>query len=58
MLARDDDVDVVAAAQAVVGDREERVGVGRQVDADDVRLLVHHVVDEPGVLMGESYNFV
>ena len=54
LLAGDDHVDVVAAAQAVVGDRQERVRVGRQVDADDLRLLVHDVVDEAGVLVREA----
>ena len=34
LLAGDDDVDVVAAAQAVIGDAQQAVGVGRQVDAD------------------------
>ena len=53
LLARDDHVDVVAAAQAVIGDREQAVGVGRQVDAHDLGLLVDHVVDEAGVLMAE-----
>ena len=46
LLAGHDHVHVVAAAQAVVGDREQRVRVGRQVDADDLGLLVHDVVDE------------
>ena len=54
LLARDDDVDVVPAAQAVVGDGEERVGVRRQVDADHLGLLVHDVVDEPRVLVREA----
>ena len=54
LLAGHDDVDVVAAAQAVVRDREHRVGVRRQVDADDLGLLVDHVVDEARVLMGEA----
>ena len=54
LLAGDDDVDVVAAAQAVVGDREEAVRVRRQVDADDLRLLVHDVVDEAGILVREA----
>ena len=54
LLAGDDDVDVVAAAQAMVGDREQRVGVGRQIDADDVRLLVDHMIDEAGVLVAEA----
>ena len=54
LLAGDDDVDVVAAAQAMVGDREQAVGVGRQVDADDLGLLVHDVVDEAGILVAEA----
>ena len=54
VLARHDHVDVVPAAQAVVHHREQAVGVRRQVDADDLRLLVDHVVDEAGVLVGEA----
>ena len=33
---------------------EQRVGVGRQIDADDVGLLVDDVVDEARVLMAEA----
>ena len=54
LLAGDDDVDVVPAAQAVVGDREQAVCVRRQVDADDLGLLVHDVVDEARVLVREA----
>ncbi len=54
LLAGDDDVDVVAAAQAVVGDREQAVGVRRQIDADDLGLLVHHVIDEARILVREA----
>ena len=36
LLVGDDDVDVVDGAEAVVGDGEEAVGVGREVDAGDV----------------------
>ena len=54
LLAGDDDVDVVAAAQAVIGHRQQRVGVRRQIDADDLRFLVHDVIDEAGVLVAES----
>ena len=53
LLAGDDDVDVVATAQAVIGDRQQGVRVGRQVDPDDVGLLVDDVVDEAGVLVAE-----
>ena len=53
LLADDDDVDVVTAPQAVVGHREQAVGIGRQVHTNDLGLLVHDMVDEAGVLMGE-----
>ena len=33
---------------------EQRVGVGRQVDADHLGLLVDHVVDEAGILVAEA----
>ena len=54
LLAGDDDVDVVAAAQAVIGDGQQAVGVGRQIDADDLGLLIDDVVDEPRVLVAEA----
>ena len=54
VLAGDDDVDVVAGAQAVVHRGQQGVGVRRQVDPHDLGLLVHDVVDEPGVLVGEA----
>jgi hypothetical protein len=54
LLARDDHVDVVAAAEAVIADREQGVRVRGQVDTDDLGLLVHDVVDEAGILMREA----
>ena len=54
LLAGHDHVDVVAAAQAVVGHRQQAVGVGRQVDAHDLGLLVDDVVDEARVLVREA----
>ena len=51
MFAGDDDVDVMPAAQAVVHHREEAVGVGGQIDADDLRFFVDDVIDEAGVLV-------
>ena len=54
LLAGDDDVDVVAAAQAVIGHREQRVGIGRQIDANDLGLLVDHMIDKARVLMAEA----
>ena len=53
LFAGDDHIDVVAAAQAMVGDREEAVGVGRQIHADHLGLLVHDVIDEAGILVRE-----
>src|SRR5581483_2606410 len=40
LFARDDDVDIIPAAQAMIHDREQGVRVGRQVYADDVGLFV------------------
>src|SRR5690349_9304434 len=54
LLAGDDDVDVVAAAQAVVGHGQQGVRVRWQVHPDHLGLLVHHVVDEAGILVGEA----
>ena len=54
MFSRDDDVDVMAAAQAVIHDGEQTVSVRRQIDAHDLGLLIHDVIDESGILMGET----
>ena len=54
LLAGHDDVDVLAAAQAVIGDGEQAVRVRGQVDPDDLGLLVHHQVDETRILMREA----
>ena len=54
LLSGHDQVDVIPAAQAMVGHREQSVGVRRQIDAHHVGLLVHQVIDEAGVLMAEA----
>ena len=54
VLARHHDVDVVPAAQAVIEDRQQAVGVGRQVHAHDIGLLVDDVVEKAGILMREA----
>lgn len=51
MLAGHNYVDLVPAAQAMVGDGQQRVGIGRQVDPDDLGLLVEHMVDEARILV-------
>ena len=54
LLPGHDHVDVVAAAEAVVRHRQQAVRIRSEVDADDLRLLVHDVVDEARVLMGKT----
>jgi len=54
VLPGDDHVHVVAAPQAVVCDRQEAVRVRWQVDADDIGLLVDHVVEKARILVREA----
>ena len=54
VFARDHDVDVMAAAQAVVHHRQQAVGIRRKVNTHDLGLLVHDVVDETGILVREA----
>ncbi len=42
------------AAQAVIEDRQQAVGVGRQVNAYDIGFLVDDVVEEAGILVREA----
>ena len=42
------------AAQAVIKDRQQTIGIGRQVNAHDIGLLVDDVVEEAGILVGEA----
>ena len=53
MLAGDDHIHVVPAAQAVIDGRQQAVRIGRQIDADDIGLLVDHMVEKAGILMRE-----
>ena len=54
LFVGDDDVDVVDALQAVISDREQAIGVGRQVDTDNVRTLVGDHIEEAGILVREA----
>src|SRR5262249_8488517 len=54
LLAGHDHVDVVTAAQAVVGDGQQAVGVRRKIRAHDFRLLVHYMIEKAGILMAEA----
>src|SRR5215216_7165823 len=54
LLSGDNHIDVIAAAQAVDHDRQQRVGVRRKIDSDDFSLLIYYVIDEAWVLMTEA----
>ncbi len=54
LLARDDDVDEIAARQALACDTQQGVGIRRQIDAHEVCLLVDHEIDEARILVGEA----
>lgn len=54
LLVGDDDVDVVGRAEAVVHCAEEAVGVGREVDADDLWGFVDDDGEEAWVLVREA----
>ena len=54
LLPGDNHVDVIAAAQAMIGDREQAVRIGRKIDAHDAGFLVDHDVDEARILMAEA----
>ena len=54
LLAGDDDVDVVAAAQAMIDHGQQRVRIRRQIDAHHFRFLVGDVIDEARILVAEA----
>ena len=54
VFARNHHVDVMPAAQAVIKDRQQAVGIGRKVNAHDIGLLVDDVVEETGILVREA----
>ncbi len=54
VFARDNDIDVMSAAQAVVHDRQRQFASGGQVNPYDFGPLVDDMVDETGILVGEA----
>jgi hypothetical protein len=42
------------AAQTVIKDRQQTIGIWREVDANDISLLIDDVVYETGILVRES----
>jgi hypothetical protein len=47
-------VDVVPAAQAVIKDRQQTIGIRRQVNPHYIGLLVDDVIKEAGILVRET----
>ena len=54
MLVDHDEVDVVTAGHTVIGDREQTIGIGREIYADNVAAHRHHSVDETRPLLQGS----
>lgn len=54
LFARHDNVHVIATAETMVGHGQERIGVGREIDTDDLGFLVDDVIDKAGILMTET----
>jgi hypothetical protein len=54
LFARDDDVDVIAAAQTMIRHRQQRVRIRRQIHANDFGFFVHDVINKTRVLMTEA----
>ena len=54
LFTGDDHVDVVAAAQTVIRDRQKAVCIGRQIDAHDVGFLIRDMIDKAGILVGKA----
>ena len=54
MLSCDYHIDVIPAAQAVIEDRQQTIGIGRKINANDIGLLIDDVVEEAGILVCES----
>ncbi len=54
LLAGNDQINVVAATQTMVGDREQTVGVRRKINPDDAGFLVREMIDETRILVGEA----
>ena len=54
VFSRNHHVHIMPAAQAVIEDRQQAVGVGRKINAHDIGLLVDDVVEETGILVREA----
>jgi len=54
VFAGHDHVDIIAAAQAMIEDRQQAIGVRRQIDTYDIGFLVDDVIEKAGILVREA----
>ena len=54
LFVGDDDIDVIGAAQTVIGHAQQAIGIRRQIDARHVRALVGDHVQKSRILMSEA----
>ena len=54
LLVGDDHIDIVAASQTVIGNRQQAVRIGRQIDARHARTLVGDDIQKAGILVCEA----
>ena len=54
LLVGDDHVDVILAAQTMIGHGQERVDVRWKINSGYVGALVHHHIEKPGILVSEA----
>src|SRR2546428_13335122 len=58
LLIYDYQVDVIATAQTMIGDPEQTIGIGWQVDACDRAFLRQNGIDQSGSLMTKAIMIV
>ena len=54
MFAGNYHIDIVPAAQTMIKNRKQAVGIGRKINAHYIRFLIDNMVEETGILMCES----
>ena len=47
-------VDILPAAKAMVNDRQQTIGIRRQISTNDISFLIYNMVEETRILMCES----
>src|SRR6185437_11149252 len=54
LLVANNYVYIILTSQTVISDRQERIDVGRHVDASHGSTLVHYDINETGILVGKA----